>query len=1131
MQMGDEDKTKKQLLNKITELKEKISRMEVAQAYFNVLEEDLKNKLALLDASFDAHVLTEMGEQGKIIYANEIAYKRLGYIKEEYLNLNVYDYIIPPEIENVRNQMKSISGDIQKVFATSLVHKDGHIIPVEVKIGLVKFRNRDCLLAISRDISKQKTMQDELKLRAEMLDNAHDSILISTVEGQILYANRTAVDLRGYSFDELISMTVYDLLPPENRDAGREDRKKFKEGGHYYSETTVLKKDGTYIPVEIDSSVINIAGKQLVLSITRDLTERRNYEQQLRLRAEMLDHASDLIMLTEIDGTIVYTNRTYSEISSPELIGQSLFNFLPSDYIDFIKEKRGITLQSGHVRYEASVADENGERVPGEIDSQLIELDGRKYILTMGRDLRERQKYESELALRAEMLDNASDSIIISTLEGQILYANRTALEKRGFSMDELLSISVFELLAPGAINKARELRQQYKDGGYYIFESDLLRKDGSSYPAEINNLIRDFGGRKLALSISRDLSERQKYEQQFQIIAKMLDYATDLIIVSEVDGVIVYANHNIFGKPIKSQGELVNKSIYDLVPPDEKEFLREKRDLTLQNGQTHYETMGINKNGISAPIEIQSQIIEMGGKKYILTVGRDMTERKKIEADLNLRAQLLDMAKDAIVIVDLEGNILYANKESVRISGFKGDNLEGTNFYTIVSKKTIQDMQNNVQKVLKGEMKTFEMDFMTADDIVIPIEGNIQVFEIDKQQLMLIVLRDISERKLAETRKKELEEKAQMTSRLAAVGEMAAGIAHEINNPLTAVVGYSELLLAGEIPESVRSDLEVIHEGGKRAATIVEGLLAFARQRKPQRKKVQINDLLKSTIDLQAYTLKTGNINVITHFDPRLPVTIADSNQIQQVFINLIINAQTAMKKHEGKGTLEISTERMDDLIRVSFRDTGPGIARDNLDRIFNPFFTTKEVGEGTGLGLSISHGIISEHNGRIYVSSDQEKGSTFVVELPIITKSEHPAFQDTEQQTPAKRKAKVLVVDDEAVIRKLVSRVLGNEGHEVDIVDNGEKALELIRNNRYNLILLDIKMPGIGGIELYNRIKDIAGSLTSRIVFITGDVMGEETQKFFNKTKVPYLMKPFDSNRLKFEINKLLDANEARG
>ncbi|MBI4283708.1 MAG: hypothetical protein HY663_04480 [Chloroflexi bacterium] len=234
-----------------------------------------------------------------------------------------------------------------------------------------------------------------------------------------------------------------------------------------------------------------------------------------------------------------------------------------------------------------------------------------------------------------------------------------------------------------------------------------------------------------------------------------------------------------------------------------------------------------------------------------------------------------------------------------------------------------------------------------------------------------------------------EREERLYFTGRLSTIGEMVAGVAHELNNPLTGIIGFSDLLLKADVPDDVKEDLRVINNEAQRVAQIVRNLLTFARKHPDVKQPLNINETIRQVLALRAYEQKVNNIQVITNLAADLPEITANPFQLQQVFINIIINAEHFMIEAHRGGTLTITTERMGGMIRVSLADDGPGIPKENLAHIFDPFFTTKDVGKGTGLGLSICHGIVTEHSGRIYAESELGKGATFIVELPVGTES----------------------------------------------------------------------------------------------------------------------------------------------
>ncbi|MEW6033827.1 MAG: MEDS domain-containing protein [Chloroflexota bacterium] len=499
-----------------------------------------------------------------------------------------------------------------------------------------------------------------------------------------------------------------------------------------------------------------------------------------------------------------------------------------------------------------------------------------------------------------------------------------------------------------------------------------------------------------------------------------------------------------------------------------------------------------------------------------------DITERKQME---NLLKTVFDMSPIGMYVVQ-DRKVQQVNRLFARAMGRAPEQLIGKHPLGLVLPEDRERVRSNAISMLKGRHSLpYEFRVLDSAGKVKWAMETVAPIQYRGRPATLGSFMDITERKRIEAERLELERKTQLASRLATVGEMAAGIAHEINNPLTGVIGFSELLLQGELPEHIRKDLEAVNSNAQRVAGIVKGLLTFARQTKPTRSLVNINVIIQNTLELRAYHLRTNNIEVTTELDPDLPKTVADGGQLQQVFFNIIANAETEMRLAHGKGKLLVRTQKVNSNIRISFSDDGPGIPEENMQRIFEPFFTTRRVGEGTGLGLSICHGMVAEHGGKIWAESKLSEGATLFVELPIVAERE----QEEETREEAEEggrvpEARILVVDDEEVVRHLLREVLVEEGHQVDAVDNAQDALEKIKAGRYDLILLDVKMPGMSGLELHRQIKKTAESLAARVVFITGDVMGVDTSKFISENKVPHITKPFSPEQFRKEIGRRL-------
>jgi len=257
--------------------------------------------------------------------------------------------------------------------------------------------------------------------------------------------------------------------------------------------------------------------------------------------------------------------------------------------------------------------------------------------------------------------------------------------------------------------------------------------------------------------------------------------------------------------------------------------------------------------------------------------------------------------------------------------------------------------------------------------------------------QLLKHTIRYAIERKQTEERERQLQLQLDLSNRLASLGLMVEGIAHEINNPLASVIGFTQMLMYEDIPENIREDVKTISDNAQRVADIMKNLTTFARQQKLDRTYVNVNDIVRDTLKMRANPLEVSNIMVTTQLDPALPSTMADATLLQQAFLNLVINAETEMKLAHGKGSLLIKTALISNTIQVSFTDNGPGIPEANLVHLFDPFFSTRRIGQGRGLGLSVCYGIITAHNGQIYAKNQLGEGSIFTVELPVVAEEKN--------------------------------------------------------------------------------------------------------------------------------------------
>jgi len=378
------------------------------------------------------------------------------------------------------------------------------------------------------------------------------------------------------------------------------------------------------------------------------------------------------------------------------------------------------------------------------------------------------------------------------------------------------------------------------------------------------------------------------------------------------------------------------------------------------------------------------------------------------------------------------------------------------------------------------------------------------------------------------QSEKRRLQDQLLQSEKMSAIGQLIAGVAHDLNNPLASVVGFSDLLgEAADVPPRLAEPLAVIRQEAERASAIVRNLLSFARRQEGERQLQSIRPILESTHQLLKNQLLAARIELTLEFEPGLPEVDVHANQIKQVFVNIINNAAQAIastRAQEGGGKIQIVTKCEPDGLSVNISDNGPGIPDAVAQRVFEPFFSTKSEGEGTGLGLSICLGIVKEHGGTMTVEpggAGSGRGATFTVELPTGVRTEvRPlaAGAETQAVPPARlERLRVLVVDDEPHILHYMQATLESWGHEVVLARDGSQALKRALMQPFDLIICDLRMPRLGGREMFHTLARMHPTVADRIIFATGDTVRGDTLQFLEELGRPFLQKPFKLDALR--------------
>jgi PAS domain S-box-containing protein len=495
---------------------------------------------------------------------------------------------------------------------------------------------------------------------------------------------------------------------------------------------------------------------------------------------------------------------------------------------------------------------------------------------------------------------------------------------------------------------------------------------------------------------------------------------------------------------------------------------------------------------------------------------------------------RILDSVGEGIYGLDRRGRVTFVNPAAARLSGYAVEELLGAPMHVKIHHSRADGRPYppeecpSAQTLAEGATRYVDDDvFWRRDGTSFPVEYvSTPITRDGVVEGAVVAFKDVSDRRRAEAELQRQRELLQQTEKVATMGSLLAGVAHELNNPLAVVMGQTDLLRETVTDPVLLRRAEAIKIGADRCARIVRNFLSLARNRPPQRAMVALHQVVREAVELLGYELRTSGVSVDLQLGEAIPPLWADGHQLHQVLVNLLGNARHAMRQSTAPRRVVIRTafDAATNRVRVEVSDTGPGIPAEIQAKIFEPFFTTKQAGEGTGLGLSLSRGIIQEHGGTIAVRSAPDAGTTFTIELPVVTRAEDETPGVTAVAAQRGPRGNILVVDDEADLAVTLADALALDGHAVDTALDGTKALELLAQNSYDLVLTDTKMPLLDGAGLYAAIRARFPSLGDRLVFITGDLLDSEKQAFLASTGATVVPKPFDIADVRALVRRLL-------
>jgi two-component system NtrC family sensor kinase len=586
----------------------------------------------------------------------------------------------------------------------------------------------------------------------------------------------------------------------------------------------------------------------------------------------------------------------------------------------------------------------------------------------------------------AEIFDSISDFIVVHDEQYQVMRVNRSLAECIGVRPAELIGLQMCALTAiiSGSPHPCPFCHEQAESDEY------LHPVDERSYLVSTSRIHGALDEGFQTVHVLKDITDRREAERRYR---ELFDNVQEGVFFASPEGHFIEVNDALVRMlGYESREEVLKLDLRSQVyisPGQRAEILRRLND---SGAVRNYEVALCRRDG-SLIHALENTFVVRDAQDRIMQyrgVFLDITEVKNFQAQLqrerDFSGKILNNTQTMIMVADTAGLISYANRRCYEAGDFQDNQLVGQRLDALIAPNQKQAFVDGFESALRGTQAD-NLELMMARG-----SGQLGKFSVNLSPMrdeagdvtsVVVLMTDITDTSL-------MQAKLMHTEKMAAVGQLVSGVAHEVNNPLTAIMGFSDLLMENpEVPGSARKDLQVILEEAQRTKEIVQNLLSFARQRPPQRQRLQINSILRKTIALRAYDFSSHGVQVLEKFDETLPELIGDSHQLQQVFLNILNNAYDAVRATHDPGSIEIQTMRDGDWVEVLFRDNGEGIR--NPERIFDPFFTTKEVGQGTGLGLSICYGIVREHEGEILCANNQDTpGATFSVRLPIRTRPE---------------------------------------------------------------------------------------------------------------------------------------------
>lgn len=1008
------------------------------------------------------------------------------------------------------------------------------------------------------DVTERRRMEDDLRASEqrfrEFVNHAADAFFLHDVGGKVVDVNRQACAMLGYSRAELIGKSPIDFDPEITPDRLNGIWSGLHAGETVTFESRHRRKDGTTFPVEIRIRPFESFGRTFAVALAQDITARKKAERVLQERERLLrvvtQSAKVGLAVVNRHYEYLFSNDAYAEIigvAADEIPGRTQSELLTSVWLQ-VKPHLDQALDGQQVTYELTLPPEPGRPhvrwLKIMYEPRTDEM-GQVTVVIVVVDLTEQKRaeiaiHESEQRFR-KIFEHAATGIAITDATGNFRTCNPAYCSILGYSKEELVQLAFPSLIHPDdRENNLEQVRRlQNNEIAYFETENRYIHKNGEAvWVNKFVSMIPDeAGGPPVLLGLVTDITERRRAElalreseERYRLLVDMLPGA----VFVHARGTVVFCNPafvRLMGA--SSAQDLLGMNAAEMVHPEYHSLFRARTKLMHETNRSApgVEMRFVRLDGRSIPVYTVATPIAHNQDAAILSALSDLTER---ERSMELLRSVLASVDDVIITINSEGTVLSANPATEKEFGYSPAELIGHNVKQLMPEPFRSEHDDYLSNYLRtGQARVIgigrEAEGLRRDGSRFPAELTVTEFQLDGERCFTGVIRNI-------TARNRLEAQFQQAQKMEAVGRLAGGVAHDFNNLLTIINGYSDLLLSQlPVENTSRESIALIRDAGDRAARLTQQLLAFSRKAVIEPKVLDLNVLVSDSSKMLR-RLIGEDLMLAVVLDPKLPRIKADPGQIEQILLNLVVNARDAMP---NGGRLTIETRAMrgspgdslgypdlsaGDYAQLSVSDTGLGMDEEVKSRIFEPFYTTKGVGKGTGLGLSVVHGVITQCGGRVDVETAPGQGTTFSLLFPAVNESalEH---EHEGARCDANGNETVLLVEDDINVRTVAKIALESKGYTVLEASCGADAVQIAEDApaSFDILVTDVVMPAMGGRQLAEQLRTRLPNM--RVLFISG-YTGEAVFKYGPSEPTDgFLQKPFTPQALARMVRSVLD------